>query len=91
MQQCKQCGSYAINHHEHGRDGSDKDLCDVCYWRQRHDRLSTVSARYLAAAVSYNVSPYDKAVIRKYAAAKDALTTVLSPNIQLRDADRRSL
>lgn len=29
------CGSYAINHDAHGRDGSDGDLCDVCYWRKR--------------------------------------------------------
>lgn len=32
---CKRCGSYAINHHCHGRDGADADLCDVCYWRRR--------------------------------------------------------
>ena len=37
--QCNQCGSYAINHHHHGRDGSDPDLCDVCYWHTRHDQL----------------------------------------------------
>ena len=35
--QCK-CGSYAINHHCHGRDGSDDDLCDVCYWRKRAEQ-----------------------------------------------------
>jgi hypothetical protein len=29
------CGSYAINHHLHGRDGSDGHLCDVCFWRSR--------------------------------------------------------
>ena len=32
---CTRCRSYAINHHLHGRDGSDGDLCDVCYWRKR--------------------------------------------------------
>ena len=32
---CKRCGSHAINHNAHGRDGSDPDLCDVCYWRKR--------------------------------------------------------
>lgn len=32
---CKRCGSFAINHHMHGRDGTDLDLCDVCYWRKR--------------------------------------------------------
>lgn len=35
MQNCSKCGSYAINHHLHGRDGSDPDLCDVCFWRKR--------------------------------------------------------
>jgi hypothetical protein len=32
---CKECGSQAINHQLHGRDGTDDDLCDVCYWRKR--------------------------------------------------------
>lgn len=32
---CKQCGSYAINLHLHGRDNKDTDFCDVCYWRKR--------------------------------------------------------
>lgn len=36
---CSECGSYAINHHCHGRDGSEPDLCDVCYWRKRNDHL----------------------------------------------------
>ena len=35
MSRCIRCGSYAINHHSHARDGSDVDLCDVCYWRKR--------------------------------------------------------
>ena len=39
MRGCKKCGSYAINEHLHGRDGSDSDLCDVCYWRKRADGL----------------------------------------------------
>jgi hypothetical protein len=32
---CNECGSCAINHQCHGRDGSDGNLCDVCYWRKR--------------------------------------------------------
>ena len=32
---CIKCGSYAINHHLHGRDGSRPDLCDVCFWRDK--------------------------------------------------------
>ena len=39
MNQCIRCRSYAINHHSHGRDGSDKDLCDVCYWRKRAEAV----------------------------------------------------
>lgn len=45
---CKICGSYAINHHCHGRDGSDSDLCDVCYWRTRAE--SAVNAPWLTLA-----------------------------------------
>lgn len=36
--QCKNCGSHAINHHLNGRDGSDPDLCDVCFWRRKATR-----------------------------------------------------
>jgi hypothetical protein len=31
---CK-CGSWAINLHRHGRDDTDVESCDVCYWRHR--------------------------------------------------------
>lgn len=41
MKQCE-CGSHAINHNLHGRDGSDPDLCDVCYWRKRAGELKSV-------------------------------------------------
>jgi len=35
---CKNCGSYAVNPHLHGREEkTDLDLCDVCYWRKRAD------------------------------------------------------
>lgn len=36
---CIGCGSFAINHNCHGRDGSDGELCDVCYWRKRAGEL----------------------------------------------------
>ena len=41
---CVRCYSYAINHALHGRDGSDGDLCDVCYWRARAE-YPAVAAR----------------------------------------------
>lgn len=39
---CK-CGSYAINPHLHGRDGSRNDLCDVCYWRNKAENLTKLN------------------------------------------------
>lgn len=36
---CKICSSYAINHGHHGRDGTEPNLCDVCYWREKAKRL----------------------------------------------------
>ena len=44
MTKCKECGSFAVNHHLHGRDGSDGDLCDVCYWRKRAQAPAAVDA-----------------------------------------------
>lgn len=44
MNKCTECGSYAINHHCHGRDGSDPELCDVCYWRVRATDYATLEA-----------------------------------------------
>ena len=42
MSQCKQCRLYAINHNHHGRDGSDPDLCDVCFWRKRAEEAAAI-------------------------------------------------
>lgn len=44
---CK-CGSYAINPELHGRkEGVDLDLCDVCYWKIRFDKLSKTVVDFL--------------------------------------------
>lgn len=57
---CKNCNSYAINHHLHGRDGTRGDLCDVCYWRDKAkakraplSAAGVSSSRLLAAAVAW--------------------------------------
>jgi hypothetical protein len=44
MGKCKRCYSYAINHHCHGRDGSEPELCDVCFWRNRAE-LATATLK----------------------------------------------
>ena len=46
---CSECGSFAINHQCHGRDGSDGHLCDVCYWRKRAE-VKQANATLIAAA-----------------------------------------
>ena len=47
MDKCK-CGSYAINQHLHGRDDTDLDLCDVCYWRKRANSTQQLRAKIAA-------------------------------------------
>lgn len=51
MNNCKICGSYAINPDLHGREPSDDlDLCDVCYWRKRAE-IAALDAREACAMV----------------------------------------
>lgn len=77
MNKCKGCGSFAINHHCHGRDGSEPDLCDVCYWRNKVDvlqrRLAGVVslAEHLAECGGWDVKAY-----AEYLAAKKELENV---------------
>lgn len=60
---CENCGSHAINHHCHGRDGSDGHLCDVCYWRKRAQRkpLTAVQVQNLVVGVCDSIYPQDDA------------------------------
>lgn len=37
MRKCKECGSYAVNLNLNGRDSSEPELCDVCYWRGKFE------------------------------------------------------
>ena len=62
MNQCKTpgCGSWAINHHSHGRDGSDGDLCDVCYWRKRETEAAAELRRL--AAVEQELEALKRAI-----------------------------
>ena len=43
MISCKRCFLYAINIYSHGRDGTEKESCDVCHWRQ----LAEIRLAYL--------------------------------------------
>jgi hypothetical protein len=47
---CSRCGSFAINHHLHGRDGSYKSMCDVCYWRTKEETVQS-QLKFLQARV----------------------------------------
>ncbi len=46
MSACVDCGSWAINHHLYGRDGSRPDLCDTCYWRLKAEKFRRDAERY---------------------------------------------
>ena len=40
MEKCIDCGSFAINHHLYGRQQDEfTDLCDVCYWRKKYNKI----------------------------------------------------
>lgn len=49
MLKCKLCNSHAVNPGHHGRPdydvGVDHDLCDVCYWRTRAEKLAEADAQ----------------------------------------------
>jgi len=45
-EQCQRpgCISQAINHHHHGRNFDDLQLCDVCFWRAKAEQMERVVA-----------------------------------------------
>lgn len=55
MDQCARCRGFAINLNDHGRDGGDPDLCDVCYWRNRADRFDQLVEMARAQGVLISV------------------------------------
>ena len=79
---CKNCGSYAINRHLHGRDGSRLDLCDVCYWRDKsavHGRTLTAFAEELESTADGNTRYATTCRKRReFAAAQNAIGTVMA-------------
>ena len=57
---CSKCGSYAINHHLHGRDGSDANLCDVCYWRKRAESAMINTAMRCAKIAEHRATEAER-------------------------------
>lgn len=91
---CKRCGSWAINHEHHGRDGSEPNLCDVCYWRNRTEAKDAELAGYVEAN-RHMKGELDDALedARKYCEAKreiarlqDRLDSALSQSSLFGDA-----
>ena len=58
---CKICGSNAINPHLYGRNNTDLDLCDVCYWKKRADLKA--SALELALLILWELEPGDSRAV----------------------------
>lgn len=81
--QCATCGSYAINHHLHGRDGSDGDKCDVCYWRSRAERYAAVPELLKAASAALHYMRLHKYADQTWADDLEAaIASVVSSNIE---------
>ena len=74
MTQCKRCGSQAINHKHHGRDGTKPDLCDVCYWREKYEDL----------LVQSRVQMIEIADLKRHIAADHETLQVRSLNLDAR-------
>ena len=74
---CIRCRSYAINPRLHGRDDTDLDLCDVCYWRARAESNDTLRAQLEAAeaemeALKHDVKQYMDSTVAENARAEAA-------------------
>ena len=59
---CTRCPSYAINPNceEVGRDRTRLDLCDVCWWRNKAEKIEAAGDK-LAARYMSGVSQWGKA------------------------------
>lgn len=66
---CTRCPSHAINPHLHGRDSTRPDLCDVCWWRNKAEKIEAagdkLAKRHLLVVVTYpqaqqHVAAYNK-------------------------------
>lgn len=63
---CKNCDSYAINQHLHGRDGSNPDLCDVCYWRDKSAMQGLTLATICDMVLGENAPKRDDETLVRY-------------------------
>ena len=89
MPKCKNCGSYAINHHAHGRDGSDGHLCDVCYWRSRaEEKHALLQLAGNLAITAHDVVTADLRTVSGRIVALSHALTVYNQNI-MRTMDKR--
>jgi hypothetical protein len=78
MPQCD-CGSYAVNHHCHGRDGSDNNLCDVCYWRSRADARAAEVLR-----LNHNIEVLTNAIWKACGDDEEVVTATIESQGELR-------
>lgn len=61
MTRCK-CGSYAINHRQHGRVPEKyRDLCDVCYWRAEAAQARADALRWVPEQLEQDRQIWTKA------------------------------
>jgi len=80
---CKICGSHAINHHLHGRDGTKDYLCDVCFWIDNaHELKRQLDAANKLLAVD-SACVVENATLRRELDAANAERSGLAAALQL--------
>jgi len=58
---CSKCSSWAINLHSYDRDDQRPDLCDVHYWKWRHDKAADEITRLRAELAARDWQPIETA------------------------------
>jgi hypothetical protein len=79
MEKCKRCYSYAINHHCHGRDGSEPKLCDVCFWRNRAELATAALKTIRFTAVDADIRQLADEAVKLFENAKVVSTASEEP------------
>ena len=71
---CTRCSSFAINPHCHDRDDTRMDLCDVCWWMNKAEKIEIAGDKLAARHLSgHPQSSKRQQHVREYHREKEQL------------------